>query len=313
MEETPLVSIGLPVYNGERYLRRALDCLLAQDYRCFELLISDNASTDQTRQICEEYSARDARITLNVNKSNLGIIPNFQRVLDLARGKYFMWAAHDDTWAPTFISVLVRELENHPEAAVAMCTVERVHENGTTHDVVRHSGRTNPNVMSPFQLALALTEGSPHHLFIYGLFRREFLRQAFYNFPRMISADRVMMIQVALSARFRYVDELLHHRYINDQPMLVRYKDDDFGRLWQQPRADLKKDLALGPYLLRSRIIPWRRKLWVPIIVGKLILKKLYNRLYSFLYRLMERILGSGGWRKRIARYVRNLVHINSR
>lgn len=309
----PLVSIGLPVYNGQRYLRRALDCLLGQDYHNFELLISDNASTDQTMQICEEYAVRDRRITVNVNQTNVGIIGNFQLVLDRARGKYFMWAAHDDTWAGTFVSSMVRELENHPDAAVAMSGVERIHENGTPHDVVRYAERANPNDMTTFQLALALAEGTPHHLFIYGLFRTAFLRQAFQNFPRVIAADRLMMLQAALSARFRYVDEVLHTRYINYEPIPVRYKNEEFGKIWHDRHPHLKKDLALGPYLFRSRIIPWQRKLWIPLIVIWPRLKRLSNRCYRSLYWLASKILGHGGRRKNIARYLRRLVHMSSR
>ena len=305
------MSLGLPVYNGERQLRRALDCLLAQDYSRFELLISDNASTDGTGKICEEYAARDQRIRLNINETNIGIIGNFQLVLDLARGKYFMWAAHDDVWAKTFVSAMVGELENHPDTAVAMSAVERVHENGTPFDMVRHEGATDPNVMTPFKLALALAEGSPHHLFVYGLFRTEFLRQVFQNFPRVIAADRLMMIQAALSARFRYVDEVLHTRYINDQPIPVRYKDEDLGRLWQDRRAHLKKDLAIGPYLLQSQIIPWQRKFWIPIIVIWPPLRRLYYR--THFNRLLARLLGQGGRRKRIVSYLKRLGNVNSR
>jgi glycosyltransferase involved in cell wall biosynthesis len=311
LEETPLVSIGLPVYNGERYLRRALDSLLAQDYRHFELLISDNASTDLTRQICEEYATRDARISLRVNDTKIGILENFQLVLERARGKYFMWAAHDDVWAKTFVRSMMRELETHPDAGVAMSAVERVFENGEIQDVVRHTGRANPNTTSPFQLALTLAGGSPHHLYIYGLFRTAFLKQAFRNFPRVIALDRLVMIQVALSTRFRYVDEVLHTKYLMEKPMVLRYQDEDFGRVWHEPRAHLKKDLALGPYLLRSRIIPWQRKLWIPIIVVWPRLKKLPNRCYRFLYWLAGKILGRGGRRKKIGRYLRRLVHIN--
>lgn len=307
------MTIGLPVYNGERYLRRALDCLLAQDYGRFELLISDNASTDRTREICEEYAARDQRVTLNINDTNIGIIGNFQLVLDRARGKYFMWAAHDDEWAKTFVGAMVDELENHPDAAVAMSSVERVHENGTPHDVVRHEGSANPNLMSSFGLSLALAEGTPHHLFIYGLFRTDFLRRAFQNFPRVIAADRLMMIQVALTARFRYVDQVLHTRCINEEPIPVRYKDEDFGKVWHDRHPHLKKDLALGPYLLRSRIVPWQRKLWIPVLVVWPRLKRLYHRGYHFLYWLTGKILRHGGRRKNIARYLRRLVHMSSR
>ena len=309
----PLVSIGLPVYNGERDLPRALDCLLTQDYDNFEIVISDNASNDGTRRICEEYAARDARIKLSFNATNIGIIANFERVLETANGKYFMWAAHDDLWSKSFVGSMVEELESHSDASVAMSAVERLHESGSSHDVVRFKDDANPNSMTTFALAMALAHGSPHHLFIYGLFRRDFLRRAFRNFPSVIASDRLMMIQIAMSTRFRYVDEVLHTRFINDEPIAVRYKNEEFGRVWHDRNAHLKKDLAIGPYLLQSQIIPWQRKFWIPIVVIWPPLKRLYNRLHHFFYRLAGRLFGRGGHRKRIASYLKRLVHTNSR
>ena len=306
----PLVSIGLPVYNGERDLPRALDCLLAQDYDNFEIIISDNASTDSTRQICEEYAARDARIKLSFNNTNIGIIANFESVLEKANGSYFMWAAHDDLWSKSFVRTAVKELEDHSDASVAMSAVERLHENGSAGDVVRFED-VNPNSITTFQLVMALAHGSPHHYFIYGLFRRDFLRRAFKNFPSVIASDRLLMIQIAMSTRFRYVDEVLHTRYINEQPIPVRYKDEEFGKAWHDRNAHLKKDLAIGPYLLQSEIIPWQRKFWIPIIVIWPPLRRLYYR--THFNRLLARLLGQGGRRKRIVRYLKSLGNVNSR
>ncbi|HEV8430603.1 MAG TPA: glycosyltransferase family 2 protein [Pyrinomonadaceae bacterium] len=309
----PLVSIGLPVYNGERDLPRAIDSLLAQDYYNFEIVISDNASTDNTRRICEEYAARDARIKLSFNNTNIGIIANFESVLEKASGKYFMWAAHDDFWSRSFVGSMVEELEGHSEASVAMSAVQRLHENGSAHDVVRFEGAKNPNSMTPFQLAMALAHGSPHHLFIYGLFRRDFLRRAFKNFPRVIASDRLLMIQIAMSTRFRYADQVLHTRLINDEPIAVRYKGEQFGRVWHDRNAHLKKALATGPYLLQSQIIPWQRKFWIPIIVIWPPLRRLYYRIHRFFYWLASRLLGQGGRRKRIVNYLKRLGDMNSR
>jgi glycosyltransferase involved in cell wall biosynthesis len=103
----PLVSIGLPVYNGEKYVREAIDSLLAQSLTDFELLISDNASTDDTRRICEAYARRDSRVRYLRQPENIGAGRNFEFVLDNARGKFFMWAAHDDAWAANWLEVLV--------------------------------------------------------------------------------------------------------------------------------------------------------------------------------------------------------------
>lgn len=100
----PLVSIGLPVYNGEPFLREAIDSLLSQDYDNFEIVISDNASTDKTEEICQYYEKRDERILYSRSDKNNGPVWNFNRVFELSHSEYFMWAADDDYWDPSYIS-----------------------------------------------------------------------------------------------------------------------------------------------------------------------------------------------------------------
>jgi glycosyltransferase involved in cell wall biosynthesis len=102
----PKVSIGMPVYNGELYIREALDSLLAQTFTNFELIISDNASTDGTEAICNEYATSDARIRYVRHSVNRGAIVNFQFVLDEAIGEYFMWAAADDIFFTNHLDLL---------------------------------------------------------------------------------------------------------------------------------------------------------------------------------------------------------------
>ncbi len=87
----PRVSIGLPVFNGERYLARAIDSILAQDFRDLELVVCDNASTDRTAEICAAYARRDPRVRYHRNPRNLGAGPNYDRCFHLARGEYFKW------------------------------------------------------------------------------------------------------------------------------------------------------------------------------------------------------------------------------
>jgi glycosyltransferase involved in cell wall biosynthesis len=114
----PFVSIGMPVYNGERFIRQAIDSLLVQDYENFELIISDNASTDTTGNICQRYADGDARIRYLRNEINLGVSPNHKRVLEMARGEYFKWAAHDDECLPTFLSRCMSVFEKAPQSVV---------------------------------------------------------------------------------------------------------------------------------------------------------------------------------------------------
>lgn len=114
-QNNPVVSIGMPVYNGEKYITEALDSLLAQTFKDFELIISDNASTDATESICCNYAKRDSRIRYFRQEKNLGALRNFQFVLDEAVGEYFMWAACDDKWHVNWIASLherLKQIEN---------------------------------------------------------------------------------------------------------------------------------------------------------------------------------------------------------
>ncbi|MEI7431228.1 MAG: glycosyltransferase family 2 protein [Betaproteobacteria bacterium] len=111
----PAVTIGMPVYNGEQTLPAALNSILSQTFTAFELVISDNASSDATESICRDYAARDRRIRYVRQEKNLGAAANFRYVLDEARGEYFMWAASDDIRSADFITLYLDYLESHPE------------------------------------------------------------------------------------------------------------------------------------------------------------------------------------------------------
>lgn len=119
MFKPPLVSIGLPTYNGARKLRRSVGSALAQDYPNLELIISDNASEDETRAICEEYAAHDARVRYLRQPSNVGASENFRRVLAESRGEFFMWLADDDWIGPNYVSACAEYLAGRPDCHVA--------------------------------------------------------------------------------------------------------------------------------------------------------------------------------------------------
>lgn len=121
MNNAPLVSIGVPVYNGEKSLARTLDCLLGQTYRNIELILSDNASTDATAQICQKYCAQDPRIRYVRQEKNLGLPGNWTFVAEQATGEFFMWAAADDHWEPEFVEVLLNKLLAEADAILAFC------------------------------------------------------------------------------------------------------------------------------------------------------------------------------------------------
>lgn len=114
----PRVALGLPVFNGERYLRKAVDSVLGQEFEDFQLVISDNASTDGTPEICQEYARHDSRVRYFRNEANIGIAPNFRRVFRLSEGEYFKWLVHDDVCSPGFLRECVDCLDGAPSSVV---------------------------------------------------------------------------------------------------------------------------------------------------------------------------------------------------
>lgn len=142
-DSNPLVSIGLPIYNGENYLEDALKSILAQSYSNFELIISDNASTDRTQAICDAYAASDSRIRYYRSEENKGAAWNFNRVFNLSRGKYFNWLAHDDIIKPTYLEKCVAVLEKDPSIILCHSQVYIVNENQEVLHEHRPSIRTD--------------------------------------------------------------------------------------------------------------------------------------------------------------------------
>ncbi len=128
----PLVSIGLPVYNGQDYLSDALESLLAQNYPNLEIIICDNASSDSTEDICRNFTCRDSRLKYERNSENIGASDNFRKVFSLSSGQYFMWAAHDDMWAPSYVTKCVQALQENPTAAIACTDVIFINEHSQT-------------------------------------------------------------------------------------------------------------------------------------------------------------------------------------
>ncbi|MHC4256728.1 MAG: glycosyltransferase family 2 protein, partial [Planctomycetota bacterium] len=118
---SPRVSIGMPVYNGEQFIRKAIETLLAQEFADFELIICDNASDDATREICLEYKRKDSRIRYYRNKENIGAAENFNLAFKLLTGEFFKWAGHDDSWAPDYLKLCVEALERNPSAILCFC------------------------------------------------------------------------------------------------------------------------------------------------------------------------------------------------
>ena len=140
----PRVFIGMLVYNGEEFLREAIDSIRSQTYTNWQMVLSDDVSTDKSPEICEEYANLDPRIRY-VRQEKLGMIGNYKYLLDHAEGDLFMWAAQDDIWEPDFIRACVDNLEKYPDRGVAFTTSAVINSKG------EHLGtyRTLPSLSGP--------------------------------------------------------------------------------------------------------------------------------------------------------------------
>ncbi|HYN98531.1 MAG TPA: glycosyltransferase family 2 protein, partial [Actinomycetota bacterium] len=134
----PLVSVGMPVHNGAAFLQEAIDSVLRQDYPNLELVICDNASEDGTEAICRHAASSDPRVRYLRNGTNIGLVGNFRRTLDEARGRYFTWLAHDDVLSdPADRTPRAGYLEDHPEAVLCACAVRLLNsEYGVSGEVI---------------------------------------------------------------------------------------------------------------------------------------------------------------------------------
>lgn len=205
--QSPQVSIGLPVFNGEKSIAQALDSLLAQTFTDFELIISDNASTDATSLIGAEFASRDSRIKYVRQSENIGAFLNFKYVLQKAQAKYFMWAAADDYWYPEFLAKNYSVLEQNPRIVSSISKV-RI---GTYLD-------TAPKKTGTFPLRGEYSERLRQYLSMpatnsrfYGLFRRQQLLGSFID-ENFYACDWAIMINALKHGEFFEWNEVLMER-----------------------------------------------------------------------------------------------------
>jgi glycosyltransferase involved in cell wall biosynthesis len=206
MNSAPLVSVGLFVYNGERFIEQSLRSILNQTFTDFELIISDNASTDRTGDIAQAYAERDGRIRYYRAEKNMGAGWNARRVYELATGKYFKWAAVDDLLEPEFLRRCVDILESDADCVVAYARTKEIDENGTFIKNYVTPIRTDyDDPVSRFRGMLL----NPYMCYqIYGVMRMSTIKrippQGSY-----VNGDGVLLARMSLLGRFYEVPEYL--------------------------------------------------------------------------------------------------------
>lgn len=224
----PLISIGMPIYNEEQFLARSLESLLSQSYPNLELLISDNASTDESARICAEFAAGHENVHYYRFDSNQGAIVNFKAVLDRAKGEYFMWASGHDLWSEDYIQRCYKAMQSRPGSVLAFGSTNWIDAQGKPHS--RHSGWTDTGGMHAIARYMAVYWGNMNP--ILGLIRTSALRDC--RLVATTGTDLVILTQLALAGDFVHADRTSwSRREFRDEAAyadkLKRYKSQHYG------------------------------------------------------------------------------------
>lgn len=220
----PAVSVGIPVYNGEAFVGEAIASILAQTFTDFELVISDNASTDRTEQICREFAAADPRIRYIRQPENMGATLNFIHVMEVSRARYFKWAAHDDAIAPTFLERCVEVLDSDAGCLLVYPRTIIIDEHGRqTIGYLDFMASDSEDAAGRFRRFMFPGPAEPNPIF--GLMRREPIQKA-WRYGIYTGADHVFLGKVALMGRTRVINEALFLRRIHPGISVNTHPDD---------------------------------------------------------------------------------------
>ena len=268
----PKVSIGLPVYNGEKFLRQSLNSLLAQSFEDFEIIICDNASTDKTQEICQEYIAQDQRIKYYRNAKNLGAAPNFNLAFRLSRGQYFKWAAHDDYCSSEFIGRCVELLDLDTTAVLVWSKILIIDE----YDQPIAPYSCDREIDSPENYIRfgSLLYGNPCYM-VFGLIRRNAILRTKQIMGSYNHGDGVFLERLALLGRFIEIPEVLFFSrrhfgqsmdMINDRKKYSIWFDARYKNRvvfpWSRVVYERFRSINMFPMRIENRIECYKRFFW---------------------------------------------------
>lgn len=240
--QNPKIVLGMPVYNGENYVREAIESILAQTFTQFRLLISDNASSDATAAICQEYACRDRRVSYYRQAENIGATPNFNFVFQPGAAPYFKWAAHDDVLEPDYLRRCADLLDGRRELVIAHCRTRRIdHQGCSVGSYDRELRLDGARPSDRFWRILWVG----HFTEVFGLMRSQAVATTGL-YGSFVGADRNFMADLLLRGDIGYVDEVLFSRRHHVASFCDALSDDAARLKWFDPKARKPSFLA-GP------------------------------------------------------------------
>ena len=261
MSRSPRVTIAIPVYNGEQFLQETIDSIVAQTFTDYEVIISDNASTDRTAEICREYAARDPRVRYVRQERNVGLARNYEHLVRLAGGEYFKLANADDLCDRRLVQQCVEVLDAHPEAVLCYGKTVLIDAKG---DVIRHHEDNldlrQPRAADRFRLALQRLQLVN---VLEGVIRTASLRRTGL-LGTYVAADMALVPELTLHGQFHELPEFLFYRRMHAGASSSIVTDEDDLKFWD-PLARREK-----PPVVAQRLWSYATGIWrAPIPVGQ--------------------------------------------
>lgn len=229
----PRVSIGIPVYNAEAYLEHTIRSILDQTYADFELVLSDNASTDRSAELCRDYAARDARIRFTAHPVNQGAQFNFRFVFQTARAPYFRWCASDDSFAPESLAACVETLDAHPEAV--LCYPGTVLVDARGQRLRDYDDDLDLRMDDPVERYRQVCTRLGLVNVIYGLMRSDAVRQTGL-ISHFAAADTVFVAELALHGQFLAIGRPLFYRRMHEAASSSMHDDPERMQAYLDPK-----------------------------------------------------------------------------
>lgn len=299
----PHLSIGLPVFNGENYLAGALESLLAQTYGDFEIVISDNASTDGTESICRTCAALDQRIRYYRNGKNHGSAWNFNQVFALSSGEYFKWAAHDDLCAPEYLERCVAVLDRDPSVVLCHAWARVIDKQGRAlEDYTTRLNTDSPRPRDRFH-DLVLVKNRCYEAS--GVIRAGALgaTRLMGSYP---VADRILLAELAFQGRFHEVPEYLFFPRSHPAQSVQALPTQHQRAVWFDP--DQAGHIVLPEWrtfleycrAIHQAPIAWSERAWCYLFMAQWV-RRYRKRMRSDLVLAVRQLLAGGGYETREA------------